>query len=111
MFQKMVEEIDREAVGLIYRLQISQPGQARASAPAVTAVHRDATNLGFSGDGQQVASGGGGAATMTKSKDQVAQIDPETGRAKTLTREAPKVGRNDPCPCGSGKKYKKCHGA
>ena len=25
-------------------------------------------------------------------------------------REAPKVGRNDPCPCGSGKKYKKCHG-
>jgi uncharacterized protein YecA (UPF0149 family) len=30
---------------------------------------------------------------------------------KTITREAPKVGRNDPCPCGSGKKYKKCHGA
>ena len=26
-------------------------------------------------------------------------------------REAPKVGRNDPCPCGSGKKYKKCCGA
>jgi len=29
---------------------------------------------------------------------------------KTITREGPKVGRNDPCPCGSGKKYKKCHG-
>jgi preprotein translocase subunit SecA len=28
----------------------------------------------------------------------------------TLRREAPKVGRNEPCPCGSGKKYKKCHG-
>jgi preprotein translocase subunit SecA len=26
-------------------------------------------------------------------------------------RETPKLGRNDPCPCGSGKKYKKCHGA
>jgi hypothetical protein len=26
-------------------------------------------------------------------------------------RDEPKVGRNDPCPCGSGKKYKKCHGA
>jgi len=25
-------------------------------------------------------------------------------------REAPKVGRNEPCPCGSGKKYKRCHG-
>ncbi len=29
---------------------------------------------------------------------------------KPLTREEPKVGRNDPCPCGSGKKYKKCCG-
>jgi preprotein translocase subunit SecA len=27
-----------------------------------------------------------------------------------VTRDAPKVGRNDPCPCGSGKKYKQCHG-
>ena len=27
-----------------------------------------------------------------------------------IVREAPKVGRNDPCPCGSGKKYKKCCG-
>ena len=28
----------------------------------------------------------------------------------TVKREGPKVGRNDPCPCGSGKKYKSCHG-
>jgi preprotein translocase subunit SecA len=32
-------------------------------------------------------------------------------KAETVVRQAPKVGRNDPCPCGSGKKYKKCHGA
>lgn len=32
------------------------------------------------------------------------------GPAAPITREAPKVGRNDPCPCGSGKKYKKCCG-
>jgi hypothetical protein len=30
---------------------------------------------------------------------------------RTHRRETPKLGRNDPCPCGSGKKYKKCHGA
>jgi preprotein translocase subunit SecA len=30
---------------------------------------------------------------------------------KTVKRDEPRVGRNDPCPCGSGKKYKKCHGA
>ena len=32
-------------------------------------------------------------------------------KPQTVVREAPKVGRNDPCPCGSGKKYKQCHGA
>ena len=30
--------------------------------------------------------------------------------APPAKREADKVGRNDPCPCGSGKKYKRCHG-
>jgi preprotein translocase subunit SecA len=34
-----------------------------------------------------------------------ASVQPET-----FVRELPKVGRNDPCPCGSGKKYKQCHG-
>jgi len=33
------------------------------------------------------------------------------GDVQTVRREGKKVGRNDPCPCGSGKKYKKCHGA
>jgi len=32
-------------------------------------------------------------------------------KGQTVRRESPKVGRNDPCPCGSGKKYKKCCGA
>jgi uncharacterized protein len=32
-------------------------------------------------------------------------------KVATVRREAPKVGRNDPCPCGSGKKFKQCHGA
>ena len=32
------------------------------------------------------------------------------GASRQVKREAPKVGRNDPCPCGSGKKFKKCHG-
>ncbi|MET0151636.1 MAG: SEC-C metal-binding domain-containing protein [Candidatus Binatia bacterium] len=32
-------------------------------------------------------------------------------KTETVKRDVEKVGRNDPCPCGSGKKYKKCHGA
>lgn len=35
----------------------------------------------------------------------------ERYRVETVRRDAPKVGRNDPCPCGSGRKYKHCHGA
>lgn len=36
--------------------------------------------------------------------------EPREGRVQTALRDGPKVGRNDPCPCGSGKKYKQCHG-
>lgn len=32
-------------------------------------------------------------------------------KVETMRREGPKVGRNDPCPCGSGRKYKQCHGS
>jgi preprotein translocase subunit SecA len=35
----------------------------------------------------------------------------EAKGAQTVRRQDGKIGRNDPCPCGSGKKYKKCHGA
>ena len=39
------------------------------------------------------------------------KISPKEGRIdKTIRNEEPKVGRNDPCPCGSGKKYKNCCG-
>jgi SEC-C motif-containing protein len=37
--------------------------------------------------------------------------DDGDGPQEPYVRESPKVGRNDPCPCGSGKKFKKCHGA
>ncbi|MGB1561113.1 MAG: preprotein translocase subunit SecA [Sinimarinibacterium flocculans] len=39
------------------------------------------------------------------------QAPPPPPRPQTVVREMPKVGRNDPCPCGSGKKFKHCHGA
>ncbi|WOJ94945.1 preprotein translocase subunit SecA [Congregibacter variabilis] len=39
------------------------------------------------------------------------QVAEKAEAAQPITRSTPKVGRNDPCPCGSGKKYKQCHGA
>jgi preprotein translocase subunit SecA len=44
-------------------------------------------------------------------KQQPARVGGDDATPKTVRRDEPKVGRNDPCPCGSGKKYKKCHGA
>jgi preprotein translocase subunit SecA len=41
---------------------------------------------------------------------QPARVGGDDAELKTIRRDEPKVGRNDPCPCGSGKKYKKCHG-
>jgi SEC-C motif domain protein len=38
-------------------------------------------------------------------------VDGDMVKPRPIVRETPKVGRNDPCPCGSGQKYKKCHGA
>jgi preprotein translocase subunit SecA len=40
-----------------------------------------------------------------------ARVGGDDAGVKQVRRDEPKVGRNDPCPCGSGKKYKKCHGA
>ncbi|ADD69550.1 preprotein translocase, SecA subunit [Denitrovibrio acetiphilus DSM 12809] len=47
--------------------------------------------------------------TTEEHKDIFAEEKKEQ-KKKPITRDYPKVGRNDPCPCGSGKKYKKCHG-
>ena len=42
---------------------------------------------------------------------ETAETAPQPVTPQPVTRAQPKVGRNDPCPCGSGKKYKQCHGA
>ncbi|HXV08478.1 MAG TPA: SEC-C metal-binding domain-containing protein, partial [Burkholderiales bacterium] len=39
-----------------------------------------------------------------------AHAEAEAPKAQPFVRQGQKVGRNDPCPCGSGKKYKQCHG-
>ena len=46
-----------------------------------------------------------------RKQDEVWYYSDSTNPSRTLVRESPKVGRNEPCPCGSGKKYKKCCGA
>jgi preprotein translocase subunit SecA len=48
------------------------------------------------------------AAALNQLREQAAALPQPSRRPATA---APRIGRNDPCPCGSGKKFKKCHGA
>ena len=49
---------------------------------------------------------------MTTSRGDVmgGESGPEPGKQQTVVRKGPKIRPNDPCHCGSGKKYKRCHG-
>jgi SEC-C motif domain protein len=49
-------------------------------------------------------------AEFRRGQDGWVYVDGEMIKPKPVVREQPKVGRNEPCPCGSGKKYKYCHG-
>ena len=44
-------------------------------------------------------------------EEELKKLYKEQKSSRTVVNESPKIGRNDPCPCGSGKKYKKCCGA
>jgi preprotein translocase subunit SecA len=50
-------------------------------------------------------------AVLAAGGDNFAEAEPRAAAAEPFVRAVPKVGRNEPCPCGSGRKYKHCHGA
>jgi uncharacterized protein YecA (UPF0149 family) len=52
-----------------------------------------------------------GATTSAAGAATATAVAAGNGNGASAARSGPKVGRNDPCWCGSGKKYKKCHGA
>jgi preprotein translocase subunit SecA len=94
MFQALTESIQADFVRYIYRVEFVRQDeeQARQQAPQPTRVQDNRAAVEQAG-GQRAASGGGSS----------------TANANQAVSD--KVPRNAPCPCGSGKKYKKCHGA
>jgi preprotein translocase subunit SecA len=56
------------------------------------------------------ASTGAGFAGGSEDQEAAMRAQGEGSKPVTIRRDVPKVGRNDPCPCGSGKKYKQCCG-
>ena len=58
-----------------------------------------------------IFSSGSEAREMPSRRQQELVTNRAAAGQRTMVSAGPQVGRNDPCPCGSGKKYKKCHGA
>jgi preprotein translocase subunit SecA len=89
LFGEMMDAITKNAAQKLFRVQLREekPPELQRKERKMVATHAAAD-----GDGQAPA-----------------EAKPE--KQQTVRRDQPKVGRNDPCPCGSGKKYKKCHGA
>ena len=85
MFDEMVNDIKHDVVKLLMNLR-KQEEVRREEAAKIT----------------------GAALQALNSLDKGQQMKSEVN--KTVVNQGPKVGRNDPCPCGSGKKYKNCHG-
>ncbi len=121
LFQDMKRRVDEEMVRLLWLIRpvITESGEPPAPRPA----RRPKSPLTLSGgDSASVfdslprgpASVEPFAAPAPRSgatRPAPPRVGGDDAPVHTVRRDEPKVGRNDPCPCGSGKKYKKCHGA
>jgi preprotein translocase subunit SecA len=104
IFEKMIEEIRQEIASRLHliRIQIAE-GQRRPASRSIGANQSAShSSIGSFGSGSL-----GGAQASSGSSPTARASRPDSA---TVVRSQPKVGRNDPCPCGSGKKYKQCHG-
>jgi len=103
LFSDMLERVKREVVTLLARVRIRTEEEVAAlEAQERAMAEAQARQMQF-----QHADAGGYSADEEAAQAQAAQA----GRPVAMPADAgPKVGRNDPCPCGSGKKFKHCHG-
>ena len=99
MFSSMMEDIQQETLKTLFRIQVGQPVAQAPPARSLLSRHPEQRTLGEGVSGSQ------GARTAVAAPR---RVEPTKGR--TVVRTHAKVGRNDPCPCGSGLKYKKCCG-
>ncbi|HKE03446.1 MAG TPA: preprotein translocase subunit SecA [Blastocatellia bacterium] len=90
LFEEMLDRIDIDTVRSLYHLQVTVPE------PPEQRMQRRPRR---------------GHVSFTKANASAAAAGEDSGKPRTVVSDHPKVGRNEPCPCGSGKKYKKCHGA
>ncbi len=114
MFQMMYSSINQEVAELIFKIQPASSEQLQRQPRGVFSslpqnlVHNEVSGMAAARQNAQAAGamlGGGSNASSAGQPGASDRSSPEP-----LRKSGPKVGRNDPCPCGSGKKYKKCCG-
>jgi hypothetical protein len=129
MFQALMDRIDEEILKWSFLYQPVAPPEPAAgegdegplvrgartrpaAAPAAPAREPELALAGVKTVPRKLTYNDPGAAQSSfAQKAQPREASGGTDEVQTIKREGPKVGRNDPCPCGSGKKYKKCHGS
>lgn len=99
LFQNLLFDIKYELVRMLSRMQIESPEEVEAQERLRRLEAAKRMNFEHSN-----AQGMGAEDALVRSAN---QVDP---KGETFVRNQPKVGRNEPCPCGSGRKYKQCHG-
>ncbi len=105
LFQAMLADLNNKAISSLMRGQIpTQEGNPEVSQAQEERRQRQRYN---EGRGQDDA-----VAAAAAAQRQAGMSASQAGRGPVapIRNEGPKIGRNDPCPCGSGKKYKNCHG-
>jgi preprotein translocase subunit SecA len=109
LFQAMLDEVGGEALRFIFRAQPvaeqtphAAPTSRVSHTPAMHYSHAESAGMAY----QQAVRHHAGAEETSSSQPVGAA---PAGKPQPI-KVGPQVGRNDPCPCGSGKKYKKCHG-
>jgi len=98
LFQELLESLKYEVVKFLSHVQI----QRRDEAELIEQQRREAAQRE-----QRDFQHADANSSRSTEEDQNLEV---TQTPQTFTREEPKVGRNEPCPCGSGKKFKQCHG-
>ena len=106
LFGAMMGNIQVNVTRKIFHVQIERERAEEEIIPELKAKQRQMNAVHPSSDGGGDSDSGGGSSAYGDAADG----GKSNVKQQTVRRETPKVGRNDPCPCGSGKKYKKCCG-
>lgn len=107
LFTELMSNLQREAIKVLSHVQVRQEDAADAI-ERKRAEENARARMNF--QHQNVSALGAAAAEQGADAAQQTPDGQPDERQSPFVREVPKVGRNEPCPCGSGKKYKTCHG-